>query len=96
MNFNHSNQCLIAGKAARDAYFRSVALERPEVRVLNYAPGPVDTAMADTLKSSSYLQEFYANESNILTTEQTVAKLIKIFTRNTFVNGAHVDYYDTD
>uniref|UniRef100_A0A8D2QDF3 Sepiapterin reductase n=1 Tax=Zonotrichia albicollis TaxID=44394 RepID=A0A8D2QDF3_ZONAL len=34
-----------SGKAARDMMFRVLALEEPGVRVLNYAPGPLDTDM---------------------------------------------------
>lgn len=33
------------GKAAREAYFRSLALENKDVKVLSYSPGPVDTDM---------------------------------------------------
>jgi len=33
------------GKAARDMMFLTMAAEQPQILVLNYAPGPVDTAM---------------------------------------------------
>ena len=36
---------LCPGKAARDMLFRTMALEDPSIRVLNYAPGPLDTEM---------------------------------------------------
>ncbi|XP_035750358.1 sepiapterin reductase [Egretta garzetta] len=34
-----------SGKASRDMMFQVLALEEPDVRVLNYAPGPLDTDM---------------------------------------------------
>ena len=36
---------LIQGKAARDRFFETLAKEEIDVRVLNYAPGPLDTDM---------------------------------------------------
>jgi len=33
------------GKAARDMMFLTMAVEQPHILVLNYAPGPIDTAM---------------------------------------------------
>lgn len=83
-----------AGKAARDAFFRSVALENPDTRVLNYAPGPVKTDMASTLRRNSYLQDFFEKDSNILPPEKTVAKLIEILEIDKFTSGAHIDYFD--
>jgi sepiapterin reductase len=37
--------CLAIGKAARDMMFSVMALEEPEILVLSYAPGPLDTDM---------------------------------------------------
>jgi len=37
--------CVRTGKAARDMMFLTMALEQPHILVLNYAPGPIDTAM---------------------------------------------------
>ena len=36
-------------KAARDAYLRVLASENPSMRVLSYAPGPIDTQMIHDL-----------------------------------------------
>ena len=33
------------GKAARDIFFNTLSIEEPDIRVLNYAPGPLDTDM---------------------------------------------------
>ena len=34
-----------SGKSARDMLFSTMALEEPTIRVLNYAPGPINTSM---------------------------------------------------
>ena len=39
------NFWLFVGKAARDMLFKTMALEDTSIRVLNYAPGPIDTDM---------------------------------------------------
>ena len=37
----------MTGKAARNMFFKVLATEEPDVRVLNYAPGPLETEMSD-------------------------------------------------
>lgn len=84
-----------AGKAARDAFMRSIALEYPTTTTINYAPGPVQTDMADQLKTSSYVEEFYSDPNNLLKPEDTVEKLVKLLKKEVpFDNGSHVDYFD--
>ncbi|XP_074141638.1 sepiapterin reductase-like [Sminthopsis crassicaudata] len=39
------------GKAARDMMFKVLAAEEPDVRVLSYAPGPLDTDMRQIAKA---------------------------------------------
>ncbi|CAK4337554.1 unnamed protein product [Aphanomyces euteiches] len=38
-------------KAARDMHFRVVAIEEPNVKTLNYAPGPMETEMNNALRT---------------------------------------------
>ncbi|KAL3831236.1 hypothetical protein ACJMK2_023013 [Sinanodonta woodiana] len=40
-------------KAARDMFFRTLAVEDAETRVLNYAPGPLDTDMQSTCREDT-------------------------------------------
>ena len=82
------------GKAARDAYMRSVASEAPNVKVINYAPGPLRTAMADQLRIKSHVKEFFEDQNNILDPDDSAHKLLSIMTKDSFLNGSHVDYYD--
>lgn len=83
------------GKASRDAFFRSVAEENPDIIVLNYAPGPLETEMVDHLKREGHLQEIF-NKIDILKPETTTNKLLKILNSGNFSSGDHIDYYDFD
>ena len=44
---------MFPGKAARDMLFRTMALEEPEIRTLNYAPGPIDTYMQQLARTQT-------------------------------------------
>lgn len=89
-------------KAAREAYFRSLAQEledekeifTPTFRVLNYAPGPLETEMLNKIRNDSIHLGPLFKSLAALTTEESALKLIKILRKNNFENGQHVDYYD--
>ncbi|RWS11573.1 sepiapterin reductase-like protein [Dinothrombium tinctorium] len=83
-----------AGKAARDAYFRSVALEMENTSVLNYAPGPLQTEMVDILKKEGFNKEFFKEEKNLLKPESTIKKLFNLLETGNYENGSHVDVFD--
>lgn len=54
------------GKAARDMFFRTLAVEEPNIRVLNYAPGPCDTDMGKDCREKTKAPEvkkFFAGTS---------------------------------
>uniref|UniRef100_A0A4W6DGD2 Sepiapterin reductase n=1 Tax=Lates calcarifer TaxID=8187 RepID=A0A4W6DGD2_LATCA len=74
------------GKAAREMIFRVLAEEEPDLRVLNYSPGPLDTAM----KSFS---DMFA-QGQLLTCEESCAKLMKVLLDDNYTSGAHIDIYD--
>ncbi|CAN7996830.1 unnamed protein product [Ixodes hexagonus] len=86
------------GKAAREMYMKVVAVENPSVSVLNYSPGPVDTAMFAQLKTGTKecaaLHESSIKEGRLLTPEKTTARLIGLLKDQNFKSGDHVDYYD--
>lgn len=88
------------GKAARDMFFKVLAIEEPSIRVLNYAPGPVDTDMQTYLRenisdaeSKEKMKEL-VEQGNLLKAEDSAQKLVEILCRNTFTSGDHVDYFD--
>lgn len=89
-----------SGKAARDMMFRVLAEEEPDLRVLNYAPGPLDTDMqlearsksGDALLRKSFNEMF--NQGQLLSCEESCSKLMKLLMENSYTSGAHVDFYD--
>lgn len=83
------------GKAARDAFFRNVARENPDILVLNYAPGPLKTNMVEILKTKSFLKDWFNDSNNILLPETSVNKLIDILEASKFTSGQHVDFFDS-
>uniref|UniRef100_A0A8C1ZTL3 Sepiapterin reductase n=1 Tax=Cyprinus carpio TaxID=7962 RepID=A0A8C1ZTL3_CYPCA len=89
-----------SGKAARDMMFRVLAEEEPDLRVLNYAPGPLDTDMQLQARSSSAddaLRNSFSvmhAQGQLLTCDQSINKLIKILLEDKYPSGAHLDFYD--
>lgn len=88
------------GKAARDMMFKVLAEEEPDLRVLSYAPGPVDTEMqvearsktADVLVKKLFTDLFAQGE--LLTCEESCAKLMKLLLEDSYTSGAHMDFYE--
>lgn len=88
------------GKAAREMFFRVLALENPTVTVLNYSPGMVDTEMATELRTKSaddelrkFAQEKFA-EKGLLSPLQTTQRMIGVLEGGQYKSGDHVDYHD--
>ncbi|XP_029921969.1 sepiapterin reductase a [Myripristis murdjan] len=88
------------GKAAREMIFRVLAEEEPDLRVLSYSPGPLDTAMqmeARTKTADPSLRETYSamfSQGQLLTCEASCAKLMKVLLEDDYPSGAHLDVYD--
>ncbi|CAJ0600167.1 unnamed protein product [Cylicocyclus nassatus] len=95
------------GKAAREAYFRGLAVEDDSVKVFNYSPGPVDTDMHDVIAKESFdegIRQAFAqtqpsdNEihKSKLTPTQTVVKMLRYLEDDKFRSGARIDYFDEE
>lgn len=75
-----------SAKAARNLFFKVLAVEEPAVRVLNYSPGPVDTDMVSevisNIKDTSVKSEFVnlKETQTILKPVQTIGRLLGILT----------------
>ncbi|EHB18970.1 Sepiapterin reductase, partial [Heterocephalus glaber] len=89
-----------AGKAARDMMFQVLATEEPSVRVLSYAPGPLDTDMQQLARETSMdpdlrrsLQELKA-KGQLVDCRMSAQKLLSLLQTDMFKSGAHVDFYD--
>lgn len=93
-----------SGKAAREMYFRTLALEEaerdPTLTVLNYAPGPVQTEMTHEIENSAVASDVRAifkgmrEEKTILQPIETTVKFLKVIETGDYISGAHIDYYD--
>ncbi|XP_067249516.1 sepiapterin reductase b [Chanodichthys erythropterus] len=88
------------GKAARDMMFRVLAEEEPDVRVLSYAPGPLDTDMqlqARRFSGDLTLRRSFCSmcsEGQLLSCRESGAKLMKLLLDDDFPSGAHLDFYE--
>ncbi|XP_027972156.1 sepiapterin reductase isoform X1 [Eumetopias jubatus] len=89
-----------AGKAARDMMFQVLAAEEPSVRVLSYAPGPLDTDMQQLARETSMdpdlrkrLQDL-KTKGELVDCKMSAQKLLSLVQKDTFKSGAHVDFYD--
>jgi sepiapterin reductase len=88
-----------AAKASREMFFNTLVLEYPSIKVLHYAPGPMDTVMQSKIRSemeeckikTSFRELF---ESGGLVNPNDSAKEMLGLLRNGFTNASHVDYYD--
>ncbi|XP_027761417.1 sepiapterin reductase-like [Empidonax traillii] len=89
-----------SGKAAREMMFQVLALEEPDVRVLSYAPGPLDTdiqLLARTETGDLEMRRFFQSlqeSSKLIDCTVSAQKLVKLLEEDTFQSGAHVDFYD--
>ncbi|CAI9741667.1 sepiapterin reductase-like [Octopus vulgaris] len=87
-------------KAARDMFFKVLAGEEKDLRILNYAPGPLDTDMQKNIRGNAVddtiRQQFTElfNSSKLVTCEESVEKLIDLLEKDTYTSGDHIDYYD--
>ncbi|KAJ3017422.1 hypothetical protein HKX48_003558 [Thoreauomyces humboldtii] len=87
-------------KAARDMYHRTIAIEDPSVRVLNYAPGPMDTDMQTRIRKEMPdvpLRDVYDQmhrEDKLVRPDTSARVLLRLLERDEWVNADHVDIYD--
>ncbi|XP_014475355.1 PREDICTED: sepiapterin reductase [Dinoponera quadriceps] len=97
---NHGCSQYCSVKAAREMFFKVFALENPDVDVLSYSPGPVDTDMFDKAckslidpKAKKKFNEMRATKT-VLTPEQTINRLVQVLEKHKYKSADHVDYYD--
>ena len=87
-------------KAGLDMFHKSIALENPDCRVLNYAPGPLDTRMQHEIRTKmpdcALKIQFIDLNTNkkLIQPKDSAQKLVMLLAQNEFDNGAHVDFYD--
>jgi sepiapterin reductase len=102
-----SMACYSAGKAAREKYHTIMSQElqkntsisngsQAKIKILNYAPGPLETDMVTEIRSSASLDESLkpSYDKPQLNPDDSSKKLIMLLLSNDFESGAHIDYYD--
>ncbi|XP_008322723.1 sepiapterin reductase [Cynoglossus semilaevis] len=88
------------GKAARNMMFKVLAKEEPDIRVLNYGPGPLDTDMLAYAKSHTADENLrmsfndMCDKGQVLSCDQSCSVLMKLLLGDSYESGAHVDVYD--
>ncbi|XP_065058929.1 sepiapterin reductase-like [Rhopilema esculentum] len=89
-----------SGKAARDMFHKCLACEETEIRVLNYAPGPMETAMSMNIQQNcgnEASREFFKamrEKNSIIQPDTSADKLVRILRKNEYKSGDHIDFYD--
>ncbi|CAB9499838.1 Sepiapterin reductase [Seminavis robusta] len=85
-----------AGKAARDNYHATMAKEMPRIKVLNYAPGPLETDMVKEIRAAPKLDKSLkpAFDKKLIDPHDSAKKLVNLVFSDKFESGSHVDYYD--
>ncbi|XP_073323373.1 sepiapterin reductase b [Pagrus major] len=74
-------------KAARKMMFSVLAAEEPNVKVLSYSPGPLDTEMQkDILRLTGV-------DNHPFPCQDSAVKLLKLLLDNDFSSGTHIDYF---
>ncbi len=74
-------------RAARNAYIGVLVDENPDVRVLNYSPGPCDTEMYAMIPEE--IKKGFMSEP-----EESINKLVKVISEDQYKNGCVMDYFD--
>ncbi|KAH9518375.1 hypothetical protein Btru_016572 [Bulinus truncatus] len=87
-------------KSARDMMSKVIAEEEENIRTLNYAPGPLVTDMTNIACENTKdveLRNWFEEQMRknaLVECESSAQKLVSILQKNTFDNGAHIDYFD--
>lgn len=91
-----------SGKAAREMYFRVLAEEKKQIRVLNYSPGPVETSMIDYVLAEAVNDNLkdvftsFKNQGTLLKPEMTAKRCVRVLRLGKFTPGEHIDYFDEE
>uniref|UniRef100_A0A0A9XDI4 Sepiapterin reductase n=1 Tax=Lygus hesperus TaxID=30085 RepID=A0A0A9XDI4_LYGHE len=89
-------------KASREMYLKVLAVENPDLRILNYSPGVVKTDMISrvitTVNDQSTKQSFESlvKENKLVEPSETVGYMIKVLDEGSFKNDGRVDFFDRE
>jgi sepiapterin reductase len=75
--------------------------ENGNLKILNYAPGALETDMTWTLrheeKLDPELQSFFRGsheKGELISPDDTACRMVKLVWKNEFESGSHIDYWD--
>ncbi|XP_066279981.1 sepiapterin reductase-like [Branchiostoma lanceolatum] len=93
---HHSLYC--SGKAARNMFFKVMAEEEPDVRVLSYSPGPLFTDMLQTIKSCGVKTvedglKTMESQGLIQSPDDSAKHLLRLLEEDKFKSGAFLDVF---
>jgi sepiapterin reductase len=86
---------------ARDMYHACLAKEMEgadanHIKILNYAPGPLETDMAEQIRAADdldiTLKPHY--QKKLIEADESANVLVRLILENTFTSGSHVDFFD--
>lgn len=85
-----------AGKAARNMFHTIMALDDDKLRVLNYAPGPLETEMTEEIRRAPQLDGRVRPhfQKQLVDPVDSAEALVQLLIKNEFENGSHIDYFD--
>ena len=82
-------------KSARNSFFKCLALEYPNVRLLSYSPGPCKTQMFTDFCTKAYINADKEGPNlTPLAPEDSMAKLIQLLREDSYSNGDFIDILD--
>lgn len=89
-----------AGKATRHMLYKVLAAENPDLNVLNYSPGPMETGMTEGIEDRSCnaeVAEIFATmkaERTWVDCDLSAEKMFKVLTEKDYKSGDQIDFYD--
>lgn len=94
-----------ASKSASDMIHRVLAVENPALRVLQWAPGPMSTAMTDEVIASQHsdptLREDFRQRRDspnsgraFVNPGESAERLLQVLVSDKYRSGDHIDFYD--
>ncbi|KAI9002728.1 hypothetical protein BC832DRAFT_585343 [Gaertneriomyces semiglobifer] len=81
---------------------RNNETQNPRVRVLNYAPGPLDTDMQTRIRQEMpdvALRDVYTDmhvQGKLVDPNTSAVALMRLLEKDEYENGDHVDFYDVE
>jgi sepiapterin reductase len=96
-----------ASKAAMEMYYEVLAKETsegtepPAIKVLNYSPGPLDSAMQEEIRESPHSDPNWQmsccqmkKEGTLIHPDKSARKCALLIIQELYDSGDHIDYYD--